>query len=68
MPLPSAEHSAHGPGYEARKQRLDITIQMKRAMGAIRGSGGETALSYNGHDGQFWQFWLADIPSVHSID
>ena len=32
MPLPRDEHSAHGPGYEARKQRLDITVQLKRSM------------------------------------
>jgi len=32
MPLPHAEHSTRRPGYEARKQRLDITVQLKQAV------------------------------------
>jgi len=64
---PHAEHSAHGPGYKPRKQRLDITIQLKRAMAR------QYLQLFYGHNSDFWQFWLADIPfhwsipSVHSI-
>ena len=47
-----------GPGHKAGKQRLDITVQLKRAMARQY-----LQLRHNvNHNSEFWQLWLADIP------
>ena len=43
------------------ENRLDITVQLKRAMAR------QHLQFRDDHDGEFWQYWLADIPLHQSI-